>query len=272
MIEMIKYILCTAAGVGIGYYVAKRQLENHYFSMLAHETDEARDFYRRKYMKKAAEEGENSELTEAAIKAAESLRQYSGVSVGPSILTQELEATIARDSTRGEHDIADENSEESKEHVEEVTAEKVLQGTEKAADELDKLKEKPEVPKPLIREPKKPQVNYNKISTPEKVEESENQTDDPPPRIRIITKDDFVENESGFKQISFTYYAGDDVLANESDEIVDGEARTLSLGVAALKKLKAGGIDALYVQNLTGGWEFDIAWVSGNYSDEILSS
>jgi hypothetical protein len=267
VIEVIRYLLCTAGGVAIGYYFAHARLEEDFRERLDRETDEARDFYRRKYMDKAKEEGEDPGLTEAAIKTAESLREsYAGVSIGPDVLTQEMSATVKRAVERGDLTASEEEPD---------------QKTDDAWDLARKAHEaQKRMDNPLSEQAVKPTaVNYNRISTPSKTEEvktaEEPKAEEAKDEVQVddITKQAFIDNEFGYEQQSLTYFAGDDVLTNEEDEPITG-SRDILLGAVNAKKIKVGlqamgGKDTIYVRNHTAKWEFEVTRSEGNFSDEV---
>lgn len=252
---VVKYVLVAGISASAGYYVASKRLEQRFREDLARETEEAKDFYRRKYIKQAEKEGEDSDLTEAAVDAAEALLNYSGISVGPSVLTQEMTESVARAVEQGELDP-------------ETPAEVALKAAVEEVEELKTLTD-PIVREHLLKSPTTPPeaVQYNKISTPAKTEEK--------PKAYVpdvITIEDFIKNETGYKQFSVTYYAGDDILAGESDQVVELETRNVTMGEEIVERLKAGrpamdGNDVLYIRNDKEQVELEIARNAGNYSD-----
>jgi hypothetical protein len=273
VIELIKYLLCTAGGVAIGYYFAHARLEQDFHDRLERETDEARDFYRRKYTKKAAEEGEDPGLTEAAIRTAEALREnYEGASIGPDILTQEMSATVKRAVERGDLTASDGETDEAEKPID--------------WEAVDRTMNPPLVEKAAA---KPPTVNYNRISTPPKAEEAtapeptefevseammnHHDTSESSIRVDVITQKAFIDNEFGYEQQSLTYFAGDDILTNEEDEPIEG-SRSVLLGAENVRKILVGreamdGLDTMYVRNHTGKWEFEVTRSEGKYSDEV---
>lgn len=119
-------------------------------------------------------------------------------------------------------------------------------------------------------------TNYNAISTPSKIAETppEPEDDEVDSQISLITQQSFIGNEFDYKQFSFTYFAGDGILANESDEPVTNAAREVSIGKEALYLLQGGpkamGGDSIYVRNHAGKWEFDITYSAGEYTKEVV--
>lgn len=269
----MKPILYTAAGVAIGYYIAQTRSERDFQARLDREVDEARDFYRRKYMKKAKEEGEDEALTEAAVSAAESISENLGYSVGPSILTQELSATVERGVERGDLDV--EEVDVVSKHPEPESE------AEKASEEFPEPA-KVSVREQLVQRAAVPKVNYNRISTPAKTEEKteavkaaesadEKEADIP---VDPITKQAFIDNQFGYDQSSYTYFAGDDILADEDDAPVIGAARAASVGTDTLRKLKVGrqameGESTIFVRNNAERHEFEVTRSEGKFSDEV---
>lgn len=250
VIEMvIKYLLCTAGGVAIGYYLAHGHLEKNFQELLDRETVDIRDHYRRKYDEKVKED---EEFAKAALEAAETIERYQGVTIAPSVLAQEMEEVVRRDESQGDP-------------------------------EVEKATEYPEAAKIKVRE--KParkdvsKVNYNAISTPSKAEQADEPKNEvsgePETEIQtgIITKQAFIDNEFGYDQFSITYFAGDDVLANEEDEPMKGN-RVHMLGREVVEKIKVGreamdGEDTIFVRNHTGNWEFEVTRSEGKFSDEV---
>lgn len=274
---MLKNIMCLAGGVAIGYYIAHVRLEKDFQERLDHETQEVKYHYREFYRKKFEEQD--------TVQTAEDLRQkYAGVSVGTDILTQEMTAAeelpepeerfvgdyTVTDIGMMERRLAEEKDawdRSQEEHEAEKKSAAVQQGIEsnRLTDEL-------------IAAGKPPKVNYNRISTPSKVEEPKApaaaEPDEPETDVDFITKEAFFAGEFGYEQFSFTYFAGDDVLANEEDTPVTGEARAAGIGTETLRKLKVGqkamdGEDVIYVRNHTGKWEFEVIRSDGRYLDEV---
>lgn len=252
---LYKYLLVAGVSAGAGYYVAHRRLEQKFFTDLARETDEARDFYRRQYMKKAQEDGEAESVTQAAVDAAEALSRYSGIDVGPSVLTQEMAAAVERASELVE--LTDE----------EVADSDVLKEDPEASDEsmYKEVSEPSAIARTAARK-KASQVEYNKLFGSEEAEDIPEQRLDDPAKI---TEEQFIKNELGYTQMSLTYFIGDDVLANASDEVLDAIARKASLGEDILKDLTVGGTGPIYVRNNAERWEFDISRSAGKYSVEV---
>lgn len=97
-------------------------------------------------------------------------------------------------------------------------------------------------------------------------EEVKKRTPDAP---YIITKDEFMNNETSFQQITVTYFNGDDVLADDKDQMINDKERTV--GEINLDKMGYGSDDpnVLYVRNDRMEVEFEILNSDGKYSEEV---
>jgi hypothetical protein len=280
---MIKYVLCVAGGVALGYFIAQDKWERKYFERLGEAEAEARDFYQREYVKKAAEEGEYEGVTEAAVSAAEAFREYSGITVGPAILTQEMEATVARAMERGELDgdpdddgvvreniISDADAFDAEIRLK--VAKRKREDARKAAEESNPLTDVRVKGLPLVKKATEPKVQYHKISKPAKTEEpvavEVPEVSEPDDNLDVIEKAAFIEDQFGYKQFSLTYFAGDDVLANESDDAVEPDARKDVMNDDILTRLNSGE-KVIYVRNNERGLEVEITLSTGAHSHEV---
>lgn len=267
---MIKYACCVAGGIAIGYFVAQKRLEEYFEECLDRATQDAKDFYRRKYEKQAREAGEDPEFTKAAIQAAEALQEYQGISVGPSVLTEELTETFRREEERSAEEDEDEESSEP-----DVEGDFEDDGTYPVPPE-EPAAVKPPVAMAERRiipgQPKPPLTNYNQIST--KAAEPTTEEREAAYVPETISADDFVNNTSGFNQSTVTYFHKDRVLANERDQIITDEARRAILGTEIEDLLAAGseamgGNTTIYIRNTQVEREIEIVWNPGAYSDEV---
>jgi hypothetical protein len=269
VIELIKYVCCVAGGVAMGYFVAQKRLEAYFEERLDRATDEAKDFYRRKYEKQAREAGEDPEFTKAAIAASEALQEYKGISVGPAVLTEELTESVRREEERAAEEDDEDEGESEDDEVEMTT-------------EIDPVTHDtrmvPKPPAPMTErriipgQPKPPLTNYNQISTKAAEPTTEEKEESYVPET--ISADDFVNNNSGLNQSTVTYFHKDRVLANERDEIITEEARQAILGTEIEALLVAGpeamgGNTTIYIRNTQVGREIEIVWSPGAYSDEV---
>ncbi len=98
--------------------------------------------------------------------------------------------------------------------------------------------------------------------------ELEQRTGDEP---YIIHEDEFNENEPDYGDMVLTYYAGDNVLANEQDEIVDDVEGLV--GSRNLRKFGHGASDKnmVHVRNPRLGLNIEISRTMGKYSTMVLN-
>lgn len=92
---------------------------------------------------------------------------------------------------------------------------------------------------------------------------------------RVISYDQFVDNEDEFESHAFTYFAMDDVLANIEDKKVSKVERNAGLGWDIMTMLAEGrGLDQdiLYVRNPHLKKMYEIARSEGSYEAEVQAS
>jgi hypothetical protein len=85
----------------------------------------------------------------------------------------------------------------------------------------------------------------------------------------VISKDEYFENEGDLPQTSLTYYAGDEILADDRDEVIDNVEALV--GEKNLARFGHGSDDKnlVYIRNERIGAEYEIAYSGGKYSDEV---
>lgn len=90
-----------------------------------------------------------------------------------------------------------------------------------------------------------------------------------PGRPYLITEEDFMQNEHDFSQTTFTYYAGDRILANTRDEVMDQVNQIV--GHANLEKIQdlPEGKNTIYVRNEKYDSDYEIVVSMGKYSIEV---
>ena len=104
--------------------------------------------------------------------------------------------------------------------------------------------------------PSQPKKNL----APEPVVSPSEETETSHPPV-IISQEAFMENTSGYTQLSRTYYAGDDILATENNKIVSDGVRQNTLGDEVVEKLKMGldgDAEVIYVRNKTLSMEYEV--------------
>jgi hypothetical protein len=85
----------------------------------------------------------------------------------------------------------------------------------------------------------------------------------------LITEEEYLEAGPQYEQVSFTYYAGDGVLTNVSDEVIDNIEG--SVGSANLLRFGDGSNDenVVYVRNCNLEMDIELTQSAGKYSVEV---
>lgn len=291
---VIRNLLCIAGGVAIGYYLAQNQLEKARLDGYNEGFEEGKEYSkpsavsndcvtcaRRDESLRAMSDEEflqRPEVLEAAAKATEAFDKYRGVTVEASEMSAEEELEAARQEAEKKRKIREEiealrNPVVQEKMLDALEEERQREIEETFNEDLRKLREvlipeSTDVPEQSAGE--QGAVAYNQISAPRKPESPKK----PAVSVEIITQDEFVNSRTDCQQFSYTYFAGDDVLAGENDEPIETDLRGNYLGDETLAMLKAGpeswgGGVSLFIRNTTEQLELDIAWSAGKYSDEV---
>lgn len=86
----------------------------------------------------------------------------------------------------------------------------------------------------------------------------------------VISEEEFDENAMEFTQLQVTYYAGDDVLCMENDEVIEDMEATV--GEANLKKFGVGtkSKHLVHIRNPITEIDYEVAKSDGKYAREVL--
>lgn len=310
MILLIKYLLCVAGGVGLGIYIshdnARRRFDEELDRRIKEEIENAEEFFRLKYESKRKADAEkqtsawfeDEAFAEAAVNAATAMGGYLGQDVDPKALTESLAKMV--DENPGVLEKIGAEPIDVLEQVSKVTSE--TPGETKPESVFDKApvgmaarfeKPKPPVDYSAISKIKEAAQEAVVASAMGKVQQSVEISDvepepEPSPLLQEkingshpafeIPMDEFVQNKSGLEQHSFTYFVGDDVLADDHDMVVQKSLRERLVSKEMIQKLKVGpeamnGENSLYIRNPDfnegDGVEADITRSSGKYSVEV---
>lgn len=85
----------------------------------------------------------------------------------------------------------------------------------------------------------------------------------------VISEAEYMANEGELPQTSITYYAGDDILADDRDEPIDNVEDLVGQDNLARFGHGSGDKNLVYVRNERVGAEYEIAYSSGRFSDEV---
>ena len=90
-------------------------------------------------------------------------------------------------------------------------------------------------------------------------------------RIYIIHQDEFTTNETEYSQTTLTYYAGDDVLADEDDTVLNNRENLIG-DPEYLTRFGHGTDDfnVLYIRNVQLELEYEICRSPKSYEEEVL--
>jgi hypothetical protein len=86
----------------------------------------------------------------------------------------------------------------------------------------------------------------------------------------IIHQDEFAQNETEYAQVTYTYYAEDDVLLDEAEEIILDRDDIVGSGVLNRFGHGTDDFNILYVCNPVLELEIEICRTSGSYEVEVL--
>lgn len=88
----------------------------------------------------------------------------------------------------------------------------------------------------------------------------------------VISSEEFEENPDHHEQITLTYFAGDEILADETDKVVEDIDQTVN--VSSLSRFGEGSQDnkVVYVRNERISADFEILLSEGAYSVEVLGA
>jgi hypothetical protein len=239
MNRLTEGLIWASAGAGLGYLLARRNLEIEFQKRLNLQIDNAQDYYRRKYERELAlfKKG----VVQHTVKDAEELEEVFQETSEPEE-EQEPESIIADaglSSTMTNYQGMFKGEMAPSEHVVVERGPTVERDTE-----------------------------IQKVETPEETPLPSKNPDNLPVEI---SAEAYFDNQSGFKQISNTYYAGDDILASAMNKVVPDSIRRLMLGDDMIEKLRMGleGTEVFYVRNEQTKVDYEVFREPDSYSDVV---
>lgn len=225
-------VLSAAAGVAGGYFYAKKELEQKYSELAANEIADAKKFYSMLHKKEEF--------------------------ATPEAVVEKLIPQARFD-----------------EHVSDETLQRVVDGLKKPEAMPERTKSERTaaeavriyqgVAKGIRGEEEPPRKKINSNIFEETREDMKLQPDFHGGRshIYIITQEQYMHDEVGYRQQSLTWFAGDEVLANEEDVAVDLEEYigkdNLQFGVASKDP------NYVYVRNENLQLDFEVSRDAGEY-------
>jgi hypothetical protein len=254
---LVKYLLVAGISAGAGYFVAQKRLEQRYFAELNKETEEVRDFYERKYQRK---------------KAQEAFKLYSGGAEKYQNAPGPMKYDESTTTSSLKKVLQDEAADNLAEMSDEDLARRAVK--DKSEEEFNsELLADPAVKKYLEETASRDQLLTTNFQDYQEMSSKKSKEKPATPVPDLIMASEFINSDTGYKQFSVTYFAGDDILAGESDQVISLEARNVTMGETILEKLRNAppGDDKfiLYIRNHEQQVELEIARSEGKYSVEV---
>ena len=85
----------------------------------------------------------------------------------------------------------------------------------------------------------------------------------------VISHDEFMENAYEHEQISLTYYRGDDVLADNKDQVIDAVEEVVGTDNLTLFGHGSRDPNIVYVRNERTESDYEVALSTGKYAEEV---
>jgi hypothetical protein len=243
------------AGLALGYAACKRQLEQSYMDRADAEIADMKAHFDKRLkteIDKAIQEYEQWLATPAV--TAEQLAN--------SMLVSEGEPEPVSDSTLEEMDYVDVN-------LGGRTSAELLRDEDAVVHDSAPYDEPP-----VIAAAAQALINYNQISTqharPAKPAVREKNVNDQEHPV-VISEDEFMSGESGYEQVTLTYYAGDNVLCTPDDNEVAGNERLWAVDTLIENYVPpSGDSNVLYIRSPKLQQDYEIIRMEGSYSQEVL--
>lgn len=260
------------SGVGLGYFLAVRRLKHVYAEMLNEEVQRTREFF--DATRKANEP--------AFSKAVEAMAVYQGLLSSPRVIStneythhgegysqrtlvyfsgdgvltddqytpiENVEETVGKDNLNCFGEYSDDENVVFIRNENSKTDYEVFRETGSRSDQAHSTKQEVEV--------MPPRSGKSRVST---------ELDRP----YIIGDEDFLNGDSGFEQVSLTWYAGDEVLLDQSDSVLENVDDAVGRGNLDRFGEKSGDPNIVYVRCPKLSLEFEVARSEGRYSVEVL--
>lgn len=97
-------------------------------------------------------------------------------------------------------------------------------------------------------------------------EEVRNRTEEAP---YVISDEEYFQNDTDYQQVSLTYYAGDDVLTDDRDDIIEDPDELVGSNNLVRFGDWSNDPNVVYVRSDTKEMEFEITRSQGKYSEEV---
>jgi hypothetical protein len=277
MRNALKIGVGVLAGIALGYAACKRQLEQSYMDRADAEIADMKAHYEKSLKQeidKAIQEYDEWLASDVPNdRTQKGVATYlSGDVVTPIITADQVAAYFKSepnsdsesDSTLEEMDYADVNS-----------GPVPRTGTQLIQDEAAVLHDSaPYDEPPVVAAAAQALINYNQISTqhtrPAKPAAREKNVNDQEHPV-VISEDEFMSGESGYEQVTLTYYTGDNVLCTPDDNEVAGNERLWAVGTLIENYVPpSGDSNVIYIRSPKLQQDYEIIRMEGRFSVEVL--
>lgn len=221
-------VVSFAAGGAATFFFVKDKLRKHYEDIATAEIAEAKEFYTRLYKAESFETPE-----EAVEKLIPEAAEQNDFAADP----RAVQAAQVLSSYGGHNLHKPPVAEVVKARIEETTITRNV----------------------FIEEEAKAQG----ITDPDWTAELMSRTEEAP---YVLSKDEFMENESEYVQVTLTYYAGDRVLTDDRDDVIEDVDDTVGMYNLARFGQWSHDDHVVYVRNDVRENEFEITLNEGRYS------
>lgn len=224
-------VVSLAAGGAGGYILAEKRLRAHYDEISRKEISEVRTYYRRKH-----KEGEfETPASAAAVLLPASENEFTESTPDPKLEA----ATSALHTYQGEGSGDIPETDEEAERLQREHEENVI---------------------------KRQNVFRTHSEWNQELEMAKRSADAP----YILSQEEFFENETEYEQVTVTYYQGDDVLADSTDQEVRDSDR--QVGDINLTRWGHGSGDpnVIYIRNERLELEYEVLREGGKFTEIVL--
>lgn len=91
-----------------------------------------------------------------------------------------------------------------------------------------------------------------------------------PTKPYIISQEEFMLNETGYEQVAVTWYAADEKLADEKDDVIEDAERILGTEFKVNFGTESSDENTVHIRNERLGIEFEVNRHGGSFSMEVL--
>lgn len=259
MRNALKISVGVLAGLVLGYAACKRQLEQSYMDRADAEIADMKAHYEKRLEQDVAE----------AIRDYEAWLAKADAELGPDVMDEPSDEQLDRifgDAVK-EQLVPREWAGDTPPVIEQT---RNLFEAEEAVLHDSAPYDEP----PVIEAAAKALIDYNQISKsqtrPAKSAAREKNVNNKEHPV-VISEEDFMSGDSGYDQVTLTYYAGDNVLCTPDDSEVAGNERLWAVGTLIENYVPpSGDSNEIYIRSPKLHQDYEIIRMEGSYSQEVL--